>query len=147
MTSIVTQILEQLDRLLEDLCASPEMASGFDGMRGSDLVSGLKAGGSVRRRLDAVLTGLTGQAENRDRRRADERVASQVGCRDVTELLRRALRVDAATARRFVHAARATHREMILSSGELAPAAYPALAEALRDGVISVPGLLAATGP
>lgn len=147
MTSTATVILEQLDGLLEELCASPEMDAGFDTMRGSDLVSAMVVGGSVRRRLDAVLTALTGQVSDRDTRLADERVSPAAGCRDVTELLRRALRVDAGTARRLVHASRATHREMILSRGEPAPAAYPAMAAALRDGVVSVPGLLAAIGP
>ena len=147
MTSTTTQVLEQLDRLLEELCASSDMASGFDGMRGSELVSALQAAGSVRRRLDAVLTGLTGQIADRDGGTADDRVSAPVGCHDVTELLRRALRVDVGTARRFAHAARATHREVILSSGALAPARYPAMAAVLRDGVVSVSGLLAAIGP
>jgi len=103
--------------------------------------------GSVRRRLDAILTALTGQIDDRDRRLSEERVSPAAGCRDVTELLRRALRTDTATARQFVRAAHATHREVILSSGDLSPAAYPAMAVALRDGELSVTGLLAAIGP
>ncbi|GAB6859457.1 HNH endonuclease signature motif containing protein [Microbacterium xylanilyticum] len=147
MTSTAAQVLEQLDGLLEELCASPEMSTCFDGLTGADLVPALQAAGAVRRLLDAVITGLVGQVEDRDRRLSAERVSPTVGCRDVTELLRRALRTDVGTARQFVRAARASHRDVQLSSGDLAPARYPAMAAALRDGVVSVPGLLAAIGP
>ncbi|WP_159576527.1 HNH endonuclease signature motif containing protein [Microbacterium sp. 8M] len=132
---------------MEELCASSEMSACFDGLTGSELVSALQAAGAVRRRLDAVVTGLVGQVEDRDRRLSAERVSSTVGCRDVTELLRRSLRTDMGTARQFVRAARVTHRDVVLSTGDLLPARYPAMAEALRDGVVSVPGLLAAIGP
>ena len=110
-------------------------------------MTALTTSGSVRRRLDAILIALTGQIDDRDRRLSEERVSPAAGCRDVTELLRRALRTDTATARQFVRAAHATHREVILSSGDLSPAAYPAMAVALRDGELSVTGLLAAIGP
>ncbi|MBS1907110.1 MAG: DUF222 domain-containing protein [Actinobacteria bacterium] len=147
MTSTVARILQQVDDLLAELCASAPVGRGFDGASAAELVGLLMAGGSVRRRLDAVLTGLAGQVTDRDRRLAAERVSPAAGCREATELLRRALRTDVGTARQFVRAAGATHREVLLSSGGLAPAAYPAMAAALRDGVVSVPGLLAAIGP
>ncbi|SDM20620.1 HNH endonuclease signature motif containing protein [Microbacterium azadirachtae] len=147
MTSTATRMLEQVDELLEHLLASAEVCSGFDGTRGADLVAAAQAAGAVRRRLDAVITALTGQLIDRDMRAVSERVSVQAGCRDATELLRRALRTDVGTARMFVRAARATHRERQLSSGGFAAARYPELASALRDGVVSVPGLLAAIGP
>ena len=136
-----------MDDLLAGLCASAEMGAGFDGVDGAGLVSALVVAGAVRRRVDAVLTGLVGQIADRDRRVVEERVSPVAGCRDVTELLRRALRTDVGTARGFVRAARVTHREVMLSSGGLGPAAFSAMAEALRDGVVSVAGLLAAVGP
>ena len=147
MTSTAERVLEQLDGLLQDVCASPEMEAGFDGLRSAELVSALRAAGSVRRRLDAMITTLTGQMVDRDARAASERMSAVVGCRDVTELLRRALRTDVGTARQFARAARVTHREMLLSSGEHAAARYEQLGRALRDGVLSVTGLLAAVGP
>ncbi|VXB54211.1 hypothetical protein MICRO8M_20074 [Microbacterium sp. 8M] len=125
MTSTATQVLEQLDGLLRDLCASPEMEACFDGPTGPELVSALQTAGAARRRLDAVVTGLVGQVEDRDRRLSAERVSSTVGCRDVTELLRRSLRTDVATARQFVRAARLTHRDVVLSTGDLLPAPTP----------------------
>jgi len=136
-----------VDDLLAGLCASASAEAGFDAADAAGLVSALVLGGAVRRRVDAVLTGLVGQIADRDRRLAEERVSPAAGCRDVTELLRRALRTDVGTARWFVHASRVTHREVILSSGELGLAAFPAMAQALREGVVSVPGLLAAVGP
>lgn len=147
MTSTATRMLEQVGELLEQLCVSAEVSSGFDGTGGADLVAAAQAAGAVRRRLDAVITALTGQLIDRDMRAASERASVQAGCRDATELLRRALRTDVGTARMFVRAARATHRERQLSSGEFAAARFPGLASALRDAVVSVPGLLAAIGP
>ncbi|KJL33300.1 HNH endonuclease signature motif containing protein [Microbacterium azadirachtae] len=147
MTSTPTEILQQVDHLLQDLCALPEMDARFDGFQGAELVLALMVGGSARRRLDAVLTGLTGQVIDRDTRLASERLSASVGCHDATELLQRALRTDASTARQFARAARVTHRDVQLSSGDLSPARYPEMADALRDGVVSVPGLLAAVGP
>ncbi|MDR2320436.1 MAG: hypothetical protein LBE60_02180, partial [Microbacterium sp.] len=136
-----------MDDLLAGLCASAEAGAGFDGVDATGLVSALITAGAVRRRVDAVLTGVVGQVADRDRRLAAERVSPRAGCRDVTELLRRALRTDVGTARGFVRAATVTHREVLLSSGVLGPAAFPAMAEVLRDGVVSVAGLLAAVGP
>lgn len=147
MTSTATRLLEQLDALLEEQCAPGETTPVLDAESRSGLVSALQTAGSVRRRLDAVITALAGQVSDRDRRLADERVSPSAGCRDATELLRRALRTDLGTARQFVRAAHAVHRDMILSSGELSPARYPAMSDALRDGAVSVPGLLAAIGP
>ena len=147
MTSSPAEVLQQVDDLLAGLCASASAEAGFDAVDAAGLVSALVVGGAVRRRVDAVLTGLVGQIADRDRRLAEERVSPAAGCRDVTELLRRALRTDVGTARWFVHASRVTHREVILSSGELGLAVFPAMAQALREGVVSVPGLLAAVGP
>jgi len=65
----------------------------------------------------------------------------------VTELLGRALRVDVGTARRYLHAADAVRRDLLLSSGQHAAARFEALGRALRDGDLSVTGLLAAVGP
>ncbi|MBO0982227.1 HNH endonuclease, partial [Microbacterium sp. SD291] len=78
---------------------------------------------------------------------ADVDFANAFGCRNVNELLQRALLTDAPGASKVSKAADAVHREISVTSGERLPARYPALREALLDGAIGVAGLLAATGP
>ncbi len=147
MTSTTREALEQLESLLAGVCASDEMGAGFDALPAAELVQVLLTAGQVQRRLDAVLTTVTGQVTDRDRRLSAEQVSPRAGCRDATDLLRRTLRVDTSTARRFVTAGEAVHRGRSLSTGEVLPARFDALGQALRDGVVSVTGLLAATRP
>lgn len=65
----------------------------------------------------------------------------------MNELLQRVLRIDAPGASRVVKAATLMHRETELTTGVPLQARWPALREALLDGTIGIPGLLAATGP
>ena len=147
MTSTTAGVLEQLDQLLEGVCASDEQESQCEGLSPVELIEVLQAAGRVQRRLDAVITTVTGTVDERDGRTRDVRVSTRAGCRDATELLRRALRVDVGAARRYVHAARLVHHDRSLSSGVLLPADFEKLGAALRDGVISVSGFLACTAP
>ncbi|OZB85806.1 HNH endonuclease signature motif containing protein [Microbacterium sp. 13-71-7] len=147
MTSTTAHVLEQLDQLLQAVCASEELEAQLEGLSAAELTEVLQAAGRVQRRLDAIITTATGTVDERDGRPAGDRVSPRAGCRDATELLRRALRVDVGTAWRFVHAARLIHRDRSLSSGELLPSEFEELGATLRDGDISVSGLLAATAP
>lgn len=147
MISTTAHVLEQLDQLLQAVCASEEIEAQLETLSAADLTDVLLAAGRVQRRLDAIITTATGAVDERDGRPADDRVSPRAGCRDATELLRRALRVDVGAARRFVHAARVIHRDRALSTGELLPSEFEELGATLRDGVVSVSGLLAATAP
>ena len=147
MTSTTVHVLEQLEQLLRGVCASDEVTARFETLTPAEMIEVLQAAGRVQRRLDAIITTATGAVDECDSRTADERISSRAGCRDATELLRRSLRVDIGMARRLVHAARLVRRGRAISSGELLPAAYEELGAALRDGVISLTGLLAATAP
>ena len=147
MTSPIVEALQQLDGLLAGVCASAEISLQFDVLRNEEHVDVLQVAGRIQRRLDAVITTVAGQVKDRDMGLAAERVSPAAGCRDVTELLRRTLRVDTGTARRYVRAADAVHQDLDLSSGALLPARFDALREALRAGELSVTGLLAAVSP
>src|SRR5690606_26028805 len=67
--------------------------------------------------------------------------------RNAVDLMRRALRTDAPTARKYVTAASAVHRSTSITSGELLPGAFPELSTALADGELSLAGFLACTVP
>ena len=147
MTSTTREALEQVEHLLQRLCASDEVAAQFDGTDDAETIRILQAFGRVQRLTDAGITTATARARQGDLGSASSGISTRAGCADATELLRRALRVDVGTARRYVHAAGAIGRELQLSSGEHAAARFEALGRALLDGEISVTGLLAAIAP
>ena len=144
MTSLAQQ-LDSIDRHLADVLASSDGAR-FDS--DAEVVSAVQALGRIQRRLDGAITAATDRVVERDQplERA-ARLSSRLGCRDAVELLRRALRVDGHTARRYVTAASAVHQETDITSGELLPAAFPELSAALADGELSVTCFLACTVP
>lgn len=92
------------------------------------------------RRIEAVVVETVATADPVD-------LAHGAGCRTVNELLQRTLLVDAPAAARVVRAAGYLARETSLVSGERLPARWPALREALLDGVIGIASTLAAAGP
>lgn len=144
MTSLAAQ-LESIDRhLAEVVAASGDARFETD----VEVVAAVQALGSIQRRLDGAITAATDRVVERDRplERA-ARLSSRLGCRDAVELLRRTLRVDGHTARRYVTAASAVHQDQDITSGELLPAAFPELSAALADGELSVTGFLACTAP
>ncbi len=77
----------------------------------------------------------------------EERLTSRLGCRNVSELVQRATRLGPQTAGRFERAARATRQGRSVFSGELEPAALPAMREALLDGEVGLDGVLAVAEP
>lgn len=147
MTSTTNASLEQLNALLEEVCASVEVERQFDGASAIELVQTLVLAGRAQRRLEGLIVEVTAQVLERDMRERDARVSTRAGCRDAAELLRRTLRVDGQTARRHVTAARGVHRDVELTSGAQLPATYEHLHAALLDGELSLSGFLACTAP
>ncbi|MFB7844964.1 DUF222 domain-containing protein [Microbacterium sp. NPDC056052] len=147
MTSTTREALEQVEHLLQQVCASVEMTTQFEGVADSETIRILQSLGRVQRLLDAGITTAAAHAKEREAGVASSTISAAAGCADLTELLRRALRADVGTARRYVRAAEVVGCDFLLSAGEHAPSRFEALGQALRDGEISVTGLLAAIGP
>ena len=147
MASTTREALEQVEHLLRQVCASGEVSTQFEGVTDPETIRILQTFGRVQRLLDAGITTTTAHAKQREAGVASSTISTAAGCADLTELLRRALRADVGTARRYVRAADAVGREFLLSAGEHRAARFEALGQALRDGEISVTGLLAAIGP
>ena len=115
---------------------SGDMIAGLPDADRAELLVGL---GEVSRLADAAVVEAVATA--------DVEFGHRFGCRNMNELLRRAVLVDAPTAGRVIRAADAVQRDVNLVSGERMPARWPALREALLDGAVGVAGLLAAIGP
>ena len=131
---------------------APLVSEGFDALASGsvsdvDLIDVLRVGGDLRRLVDALVVAATEQVSARSQGPRHERFTSLHGARDVNEVVRNTTRCDARTAKAGERAASVVHRERSITSGELMPARFPMLTDALRDGVLGVPGILAATGP
>ena len=131
---------------------APLVSEGFDALAAglvsdADLIGILRVSGDVRRLADALAIAATEQVDARSQGPLVERLTSRTGAGNTNEVVRNATRCDARTATSFERAARLVHREQSLTSGELLPGKFPMLVEALRDGELGLPGILAATGP
>ncbi|MCM3779783.1 hypothetical protein [Microbacterium hydrocarbonoxydans] len=129
---VLAQVACDLDAVLSD--------DTLAGLSDADRVRVLQAAGAVVRRVEAVVVETLGSTNPVD-------LAHGAGCRSAQELVQRALLVDGAGAGRVVKAAGLVRRESSLVSGEWLPARWPAVRDALLDGVAGVAGVVAATGP
>ena len=80
--------------------------------------------------------------EREDRAAHPDRLTTRHGCRNVGELIQRATRVSRRTASDVMATARAVGRQVAGSTGELLPAEFPRLREALRAGQVSLDGVV-----
>ncbi|MGV2983405.1 DUF222 domain-containing protein [Microbacterium sp. AGC85] len=139
--------LEGVDRLLAEAMGSSAAGDGLRFAGDAELLDAIRVLGRVLRRVDGAVVAVTERIVDRDQCERDGRLSTRAGCRDAAEVLRRTLLVDGPTARRYVAAAGAVHRETDLTSGGVLPGKFPELAAALADGVLSVGGFLACTTP
>ena len=114
----------------------------------ADQAVALELLGRLGRRVDAVtievVSEVTARSESVVR---EERLTSRLGCRSVSELVQRTTRLGPQTVGRIERAARAVRRGRSVFSGELEPAALPAMREALLDGEVGLDGVLAVAEP
>ncbi|MFE1665253.1 DUF222 domain-containing protein [Microbacterium sp. P02] len=75
-----------------------------------------------------------------------ERPTTRFGCRSLKELVQRTTLGSGRMAGDVVRAARAVQQPVGVSTGEVLPAAYPALREAAADGVVGLEALVAVVG-
>ncbi|GAA2945245.1 hypothetical protein GCM10010458_33250 [Microbacterium luteolum] len=129
---------ELLDRVVADLDLVLS-ADVLAGLPDAERMHVLRVAGDAFRRIEAVVVETTASAH--------PDFSHSFGCRGQNELLQRVLRTDVAGATRVGKAADAVRRQISVSSGERLEARFPALREAMLDGVIGVAGMLAAVGP
>ncbi|KJL31605.1 HNH endonuclease signature motif containing protein [Microbacterium oxydans] len=137
---------EALERVVADLDLVLS-AAAFGLLSDEAKMRVLRLAGAAQRRVDAVVVETVASVPARPSGSGDPAFCGLFGCRTMSELLQRVLRVDASGAGRVVKAASSVFREVDLSSGGWQQARWPRLREALLDGTIGVSGLLAAVGP
>ncbi|MFE1646667.1 DUF222 domain-containing protein, partial [Microbacterium sp. P01] len=119
-------------------------------LRGMDdeVVLALVRGASViARQAEALVVGAVAELEERmDSAAYPDRPTTRFGCRSLKELVQRTTLGSGRTAGDIVKAARALQQPVAVSTGEVLPAAYPALREAAADGVVGVEALVAVVG-
>lgn len=129
--AVLDQVVADLDEMLS--------AEAMSALSDADRVRVLCAAGEAFRRVEAVIVEAVASSE--------PEFPEQAGCRSMNELLQRTLRIDSHGAARITKAATAVARHLAVTTGERLPARWPALRDALLDGVTGITGLLAGIGP
>jgi len=118
-----------------------------DGMRACDdgeVLSALAAAGRMQRGVEGLLIEAVAQLRERDDLRAhDDRVTTRYGSRNLSELVQRATRMSGRSAADLAAAAHAVQRSTAPSTGELLPASFPGMREALAVGQVGVDAVVA----
>ena len=92
---------------------------------------------------DALLSEAVAQViEREDRAAHPDRLTTRHGCRNVGELVQRATRVSGRTASDVIAAAKAVGRRVATSTGELLPAEFPRLRDALGAAEVGIDGVV-----
>ncbi|CAH0220534.1 hypothetical protein SRABI98_02482 [Microbacterium sp. Bi98] len=130
--ALLDQVVSDLDQVLSD--------DALAGLTDAERVEVLQAASAAFRRVEAVVVETIAAGDAVDFPHA-------TGCRTQNELLQRTLLTDVREATRVGKVVALVRRDVNLVSGDRLPARWPALREALLDGVIGVAGMLAATEP
>ena len=106
------------------------------------LLSLMALAASIGRRAEAALVATVAELQERiDVALPAERPTTRYGCRSIRELVQRTTRASGRTAGDLLRAARALHQPLAPSTGEVLAAEYPALREAVADGVVGLDAL------
>ena len=146
----MTTLADALNGLGDALADVLEAAFDDDGLRGcsdEDLLAALTAAGRLRRGAEALMGEAVAQVLDReDHREHSSRLTTRHGCRNVAELVQRSTRVSGRTASEVIATAKAVGRRVAVSTGELLPAEFPRMREALRAGHVGIDGVVGVVG-
>ncbi|WP_106816388.1 HNH endonuclease signature motif containing protein [Microbacterium timonense] len=134
---------------LGDALAETVMAAGDDlrVVDDAEVLTVLAAAGRLRRQTEAVMIEAVAQLLDRDEAAPHpERVTTRYGCRNTNELVQRATRASSRTSADVVAAAKATRCRLSLSTGDVLPAEFPRMRDALVAGHVGLDGVIAVAG-
>ncbi|WP_314504105.1 DUF222 domain-containing protein [uncultured Microbacterium sp.] len=138
-----------LERVGDDLLrVVDEVFAGSRGLSEKEVLEVMAAAARIVRAGEALLVETTGQVCDRsDGLPTAERVTTRFGCRSTGELVQRVTRISKQRATDLVRSGRAVMQPVALTSGEMLPAALPAMRDALMAGEVGVDGVVAVAGP
>ncbi|MCP2635666.1 HNH endonuclease [Microbacterium sp. HD4P20] len=146
----MTNLADALNELGDALAKATAAAVAGGGLRGADdteLLGALAAAGRIRRQAEAVMVEAVAVITDRDGSAPHpDRLTTRHGCRNTSELIQRATRVSGRTASEMVGVAKAVQQQVALSTGEVLPAEFPGMRQALASGHVGVDGMIAVTG-
>ncbi len=109
-----------------------------------ELVGVAAQAAAIGRLAEALLVGVVAHVQERaDAAPQADRITTVHGCRSVKELVQRLTRGSSRMVGDIVRAARAATVSVAPSTGEVLPAAYPAMRDALGAGAVGVDGMVA----
>ncbi|MBW9094435.1 DUF222 domain-containing protein [Microbacterium jejuense] len=141
MTTLADALTGLGDALAE---VAGRAADELRGAGDAQVLAVLAAAGRVRRLAECVLVEASAVIVERDEQVPHpDRLTTRYGCRNLAELVQRATRVPGRTAGDVVTAAKAVRQSTAPSTGEVLPAEFPAMREALIAGESGLDGLVA----
>lgn len=139
--------LSELGDALANVSAAAVAEGGLRGCRDAEVLAALATAGRIRRAADAVMVEAVAVVVDRDQGVGHaDRMATRYGCRSIGELVQRATRVSGRTASDTVAAAHAVRQSVALSTGEVLPAEFPGMRDALSAGQVGIDGVVAVAG-
>ncbi|MBD3942121.1 DUF222 domain-containing protein [Microbacterium sp. NEAU-LLC] len=144
MTNFI-DALAGVDDVLANVVA--DVVEGLRVATDADVLGVLAAAGRVRRLVDAAMVEAVAVIVERDEAVSHaDRATTRYGCRSTAELVQRVTRVSGRTAGDVVAAAQAVRRSVAPSSGEVLPAEFPGMRDALLSGDAGLDGVVAVSG-
>ena len=146
LAETLANTLAEVERALGE-SVSAAMANGASSGLGDEAVlTTMAAAARISRLAEALVVEMTAQVGERSETGGDERMTARYGCRSAKELVQRTTLGSSRRVGEIVRGADAITRRVSLSSGSVLSARYPALREAMADGVLGLDGLVAVTG-
>lgn len=135
--------LEKVGDDLAQVVVAAFEREGLGACTDDELLAALAAAGRLQREAEAVISEAVAHVlEREDSRSHPDRLTARHGCRNIGELVQRATRASGRTASNVIATARAIGRDASLSTGELLPAEFPRLREALRAAEVGIDGVM-----
>lgn len=136
---IIRTLESRLGAVASEVFAEGALRSAAD----DDVLAVMDAAAAVIRRAEALVAEAAGEVQARSASSVRaERMSTRYGCGNPRELVQRVTRTSGRTAGDYARAGAATATRRALT-GEVLPAAYPALRAALAAGAIGVDGVTA----